>query len=165
MASTLWSSTGTYSAHVSEICGWGGGGAVITVIYEMGKGCQLGVGLHREITDLVETRGQKNNCPITAHPVKKQMKGQASYQLLVVSPEVRKSKELKGKGVGNGGKGGKKKTKLLLANCHMHHMTVFRQTAPQGPGSLADMGAKNFQQWVTTHPNRKKSLGPFPLSW
>lgn len=38
-----------------------------------------------------------------AHPVKKQMKGQASYQLLVVSPEVRKSKELKGKGVGKWG--------------------------------------------------------------
>lgn len=62
------------------------------------------------------------------------MKGQASYQLLVVSPEVRKSKELKGKGVGgNGDEGGKKKTKLLLANCHMHYMTVFKHTAPQGP--------------------------------
>lgn len=38
-----------------------------------------------------------------AHPIKKQMKGQASYQLLVDSPEVRKSKELKGKGVGEWG--------------------------------------------------------------
>lgn len=38
--------------------------------------------------------------PIIAHPIKKQMKGQTSYQLLVVSPEVRKSKELKGKGAG-----------------------------------------------------------------
>lgn len=69
----------------------------------MGKGCQLGEGPDRGIKDLVETKGQRNNCPSQHNPIKKQMKGQASYQLLVVSPEVRKSKELKGKGVGKSG--------------------------------------------------------------
>lgn len=89
-------------------------GSVITVICEVGKGCQLGWGWtgYRFSRD----KRTEKQLPITAHPVKKQMKGQASYQLLVVSPEVRKSKELKGKGVGKWGWGrGKKKDKIVIS--------------------------------------------------
>lgn len=52
----------------------------------------------------------------------------------MVSPEVRKSR-VKRKGSGEMGvrEGKKKKDKMLLANCHMHYMTVFKHTAPQGP--------------------------------
>lgn len=60
---------------------------------------------------------------------------------------------------------GKKKTKLLLANCHMHYMTVFKHTAPQGPGSLTKFRGQEISAGVGTYPKRKKSLGPFPLWW
>lgn len=125
----------------------------------MGKGCQLGVGLHRERTDLVETRGQKNNCPITAHPVKKQMKGQASYQLLVVSPEVRKSKELKGKGVGKWGKGREKKDKIVISKLsHVPHDSL-QTNCTTGPREPSRHGGQEFSAVGHNTPQQKEELG------
>lgn len=39
------------------------GRSVIIVIREMGKGCQLGVGLKRGMKDLVKAKGQRDSCP------------------------------------------------------------------------------------------------------
>lgn len=89
------------------------GGSVITVTCEVGKGCQLGWGWIDE--RFGRDKRTEKQLPITAHPTKKQMKGQASYQLLVVSPEVRKSR-VKRKRSGEMGvrEGGKKKRQ----NCY-----------------------------------------------
>lgn len=43
----------------------------------------------------------------------------------------------------------------------MHYMTVFKHTAPQGPGILAKFGGQEILAGVTTYPKRKKSLDPF----
>lgn len=108
------------------------------MICKLGNGCQLGVGLRGD-------QRTERQMPIIAHPIKKQMKGQTSYQLLVVSPEVRKSRVKRKRSREMGMREGKKKTKLLLANCHMHYMTVFKHTAPQGPGeSTRIWGPRNF---------------------
>lgn len=91
------------------------------------------------------------------------MKGQASYQLLVVSPEVRKSKELKERDGEMGvRKGKKKKTKLLLANCHMHYTTVFKYTASQGPGEPSKIWglAKKFQLGSLHTPRERRAWDP-----
>lgn len=94
------------------------------------------------------------------------MKGQASYQLLVVFPRGEKIKRVKRKGRGEmGAREGKKKTKLLLANCHMHYMIASNTLHHRGHGSLAKFGGQEISARVTTHPERKKSLGPFPLWW
>lgn len=54
---------------------------------------------------------------------------------------------------------GKKKTKLLLANCHMHYMTVFKYTASQGPGEPSKIwGPRNFS-WGHCILQEKEELG------
>lgn len=70
------------------------------------------MGLKRRRTDLVDA-GTKQPLPITAHPIPQQTEGQASYQLLEVSPEVRKSKELKREGIGT--REGEKKDKIVIS--------------------------------------------------
>lgn len=102
------------------------------------------MGLTRTSKDLAETR-DREQLPITVqYTPLKQMKGRASYQLLVVSPEVRKSRVKKERVWGNRDEGGKKKTKLLLANCHMHYMTVFKHCTTGPQGSLAKFGGQEF---------------------
>lgn len=76
------------------------------MIWKTGK--VLCVGPTRMSKGLVETQ-DREQLPITAHPVKKQTKGWASYQLLVVSPEVRKSRVKKERVWGIGMREGKKR--------------------------------------------------------
>lgn len=56
---------------------------------------------------------------------------------------------------------GKKKTKLLLANCHMHYMIASNTLHHRAQGSLAKFGGQEISAGVTTYPNRKKNLEPF----
>lgn len=93
------------------------------------------------------------------------MKGQASYQLLVVSPEVRKSKEKERDGE-MGVREGKKKDKIVISK--LSH--ALRQSSNilhlRAQGSLANWGpSQEISAGVTAHPKRKKSLGPCPLWW
>lgn len=60
---------------------------------------------------------------------------------------------------------GKKKTKLLLANCHMHYMIASNTLHHRAQGSLAKFGGPEVLAGATTYPKRKKTLGPFPLWW
>lgn len=57
----------------------------------------------------------------------------------------------------------KKKTKLLLANCHMHYMIVFKYTASQGPGEPSKIWglAKKFQLGSLHTPRERRAWDPF----
>lgn len=92
------------------------------------------------------------------------MKGQASYQLLVVSPEVRKSR-VKRKGSGEMGvREGKKKTKIVISKLsHALHDSL-QTLHHRAQGSLAKFGGQEILAGVITYPKRKKSWD-FPLWW
>lgn len=53
---------------------------------------------------------------------------------------------------------GKKKTKLLLANCHMHYMIASNTLHHRAQGSLAKFGAQSFS-WSHYIPQEKEDLG------
>lgn len=41
----------------------------------------------------------------------------------------------------------------------MHDMTVFKHTAPQGPGEPSKIGDQEISAQVVTYPQKKEELG------
>lgn len=117
---------------------------VTAVTCEIGKGCPSGCWTDWREERLSGDKRREKQLPITAHPITKQMKGQASYQLLVVSPEVRKSR-VKRKGSGEWERGrGKKKDKIISKLSHALHDNLQTHCTPGPQGRLAKLGGQKL---------------------
>lgn len=125
------------------------------MICKLGNGCQLGVGLSGD-------QRTERQTPIIAHPIKKQMKGQTSYQLLVVSPEVRKSR-VKRKGSREMGmREGKKKDKIVISKLsHALHDSLQTHCTTGPREAYQNLWAKKFELGLPYNPRESRVWDPF----
>lgn len=56
---------------------------------------------------------------------------------------------------------GEKKDKIVISNCHMHYMTVFKYCAIGPQGSLAKFGGQEFLLSSEYAPRERRPRDPF----